>query len=215
MEDLVQFYQCIPYSRLEQMNIGKNPFEHCMVEQKSCHRFLTSIVPHLWRVKWLFLPISMISSLPPTVSRKHMQTMLYYWRDQMNWLLNLSENIYIRLSFAYVINTSLGDNLVGVTHQLFNITPYSVTRKDLPKVNCLYSKSFPPKLKSLERQFSKITFSCYMVWKHPKNTHGRHFWNCWAFYPWSKAIFLKISQMQWNLDFFAILAKYVAGVAKK
>ena len=35
------------------------------------------------------------------------------------------------------------------------------------------------------------------------------------FFPWSRAIFLKISQMQWNLDFFAILAKYVAGVAKK
>ena len=47
MEDLVQFYQCIPYSRLEQMNIGKNPFEHCMVEQKSCHCFLASILPHL------------------------------------------------------------------------------------------------------------------------------------------------------------------------
>ena len=35
------------------------------------------------------------------------------------------------------------------------------------------------------------------------------------FFHWPRAIFLKISHMRWNLDFFAILAKYVAGVATK
>ena len=49
--------------------------------------------------------------------------------------------------FAYVINTSLGDSLVGVTNQPFNIIPYNVTRKDFSKVNDLCCKSFSPKLK--------------------------------------------------------------------
>ena len=31
-------------------------------------------------------------------------------------------------------------------------------------------------------QFSQIGFSCYLVWKHSKNTHGTHFWGCWAFF---------------------------------
>ena len=44
---------------------------------------------------------------------------------------------------------------------------------------------------------------------------GNTFWVAELFCSWFRAIFLKISQMQWNLDFFAILAKYVAGVAKK
>ena len=44
---------------------------------------------------------------------------------------------------------------------------------------------------------------------------GNTFWVAELFCSWFRAIFLKISQMQWNLDFFAILAKYVAGVATK
>ena len=36
-------------------------------------------------------------------------------------------------------------------------------------------------------QFSKIAFSCYLVWKHSKNTHGTHFWGCWAFFFWKSA----------------------------
>ena len=31
-------------------------------------------------------------------------------------------------------------------------------------------------------QFSQISFSCYLAWKHPKNTHGTYFWGCWAFF---------------------------------
>ena len=31
-------------------------------------------------------------------------------------------------------------------------------------------------------QFSQIGFSCYLVWKHSKNTHWTHFWACWAFF---------------------------------
>ena len=50
--------------------------------------------------------------------------------------------------------------------------------------------------------FSKISFSCYMVWKHPKTTHGGHFWGCWAFFPRSRAIFLKISQIWIFLPFW-------------
>ena len=47
------------------------------------------------------------------------------------------------------MNTSLGDNLVGVTDQLFKMIPYNVTRIDFSKVNSLCCKSFPPNLKSL------------------------------------------------------------------
>ena len=43
--------------------------------------------------------------------------------------------------------------------------------------------------------FPQIGFSCYLVWKHSKNTHGTYFWGWWAFF------FLKISQMWWILDF--------------
>ena len=53
--------------------------------------------------------------------------------------------------FAYVMNTILGDNLVGVTDQLFKIIPYNVIRIDFSKVNSLCCKSFP-NLKSLEIQ---------------------------------------------------------------
>ena len=49
--------------------------------------------------------------------------------------------------FTYVINAILGDSLVGVTNQPFNIIPYNVTIKDFSKVNDLCCKSFPPKLK--------------------------------------------------------------------
>ena len=49
---------------------------------------------------------------------------------------------------TYVINTSLGDNLVGVTDQLFKINPYNVTRIDFSRVNSLCCKSLPPNLKS-------------------------------------------------------------------
>ena len=52
---------------------------------------------------------------------------------------------------AYVINASLGDSLVGVTFQPFNIIPYSVTMKDFAKVNSSCRKSFPPNLKSLKK----------------------------------------------------------------
>ena len=31
-------------------------------------------------------------------------------------------------------------------------------------------------------QSSRIGFSCYLVWKHSKNTHETHFWGCWAFF---------------------------------
>ena len=31
-------------------------------------------------------------------------------------------------------------------------------------------------------QFSQIGFSCYLAWKHSKNTHGTHFWGCWSFF---------------------------------
>jgi hypothetical protein len=31
-------------------------------------------------------------------------------------------------------------------------------------------------------QFSQIGFSCYLLWKYSKNTHGTHFWGCWAFF---------------------------------
>ena len=58
----------------------------------------------------------------------------------------------VRPYFAYVMNTSLGDNLVGVTDQLFKMIPYNVTRIDFPQVNSLCCKSFPPNLKSLEIQ---------------------------------------------------------------
>ena len=47
---------------------------------------------------------------------------------------------------TYVINTSLGDNLVGVTDQLFKINPYNVTRIDFSRVNSLCCKSLPPNL---------------------------------------------------------------------
>ena len=30
--------------------------------------------------------------------------------------------------------------------------------------------------------FSHIGFLCYLAWKHSKNTHGTHFWGCWAFF---------------------------------
>ena len=54
----------------------------------------------------------------------------------------------VRPYFAYVMNTSLGDNLVGVTDQLFKIIPYNVIRIDFSKVNSLCCKSLPPNLKS-------------------------------------------------------------------
>ena len=58
----------------------------------------------------------------------------------------------VRPYFAYVMNTILGDNLVGVTDQPFKIIPYNVMRIDFSKVNSLCCKSFPPNLKSLEIQ---------------------------------------------------------------
>ena len=51
--------------------------------------------------------------------------------------------------------------------------------------------------------------------KNPAEIQEMSFGQGKTFFHWSRAVFLKISQMQWNLDFFAILAKYVAGVAKR
>ena len=53
---------------------------------------------------------------------------------------------------------------------------------------------------------------CENILKLPK---GHIFEVPELFFHWPRAIFLKISHMRWNLDFFAILAKYVAGVATK
>ena len=63
--------------------------------------------------------------------------------------------------------------------------------------------------------FQKSAF--HVIWSGNilKLPMGNIFWVAELFYSWFRAIFLKISQMQWNLDFFAILAKYVAGVATK
>jgi hypothetical protein len=44
IEDVVQFYQYMPFAKLEPMNIGKNPFERLMVEQQSSNQFLASIL---------------------------------------------------------------------------------------------------------------------------------------------------------------------------
>ena len=63
--------------------------------------------------------------------------------------------------------------------------------------------------------FQKSAFHVMWSGNILKLPMGNIFWVAELFYPWFRAIFLKISQMQWNLDFFAILAKYVAGVAKK
>ena len=76
------------------------------------------------------------------------------------------------------MNTSLGDNLVGVTDQLFKMIPYNVTRIDFSKVNSLCCKSFPPNLKPLEIQHSRAIknsfhsfLSTYLVVKYKNGGH--------------------------------------------
>ena len=46
MEVPVRFFQRMPFVRLELLNIGKNPFEHCTAEQQSLSQFFAS--SHQW-----------------------------------------------------------------------------------------------------------------------------------------------------------------------
>ena len=74
------------------------------------------------------------------------------------------------------MNTSLGDNLVGVTDQLFKMIPYNVTRIDFSKVNFSCCKSLPPNLKSqIKIKSTLLNFpwfpSTYLVVRYKNGGH--------------------------------------------